>query len=327
MEIFFNQKLHKYTDENGFVYQSVTSLIEKFKNKFDAKFWLKAKGIELFYKENYGEELWYNILEDYKKEHKQNAWKVLVQDVEKEVQLPDLSPYMKKVSKEWKKKNDDSIITGNIKHDFFEKSINESLRIGFVAKPNISRAVTIRDILDGDYRNTANNIAYFKSWKNQYPRIYRTFCNYIERNFRIYSEIVAFSHLYKVCGTIDVPVLNFIDKTFYIDDWKTNEKELKDQAGYYKKENGVVTDRWIRTYETMKYPLNNLEQCDISTYTLQLSLYAFMVESITGFRCLGLTINHINSEGEKRIQVPYLKKEAKLMLDHKDDEDDTIFVI
>ena len=326
MNIFFNQELHKYTDINGFVYTPVTTLINKFNNEFDAKFWLKAKAVELFYIETYGDSFWYRLLNDYRTEHKQDAWKKLIADVEKEYDFPDLTPYMLKIQKKWKDKTNEAIDTGNEKHKFFEDSINKSLKIGIGKEENTFKAITVTDIFENRYRYLSNNTFYFKKWKDQYPKIYKAFINYVTNGYKIYSEIVTYSHLYKVCGTVDVPIFNFVNETFYIEDWKSNEKELKTEAGYYKKINGEVTNMWIRTYERMKYPLSNLEQCDINTYTLQLSLYAYMIEALTGFRCLGLVINHINSEGEKRIDIPYLKKEAKMMLTYKE-EDDTVFAI
>lgn len=85
-------------------------------------------------------------------------------------------------------------------------------------------------------------------------------------------------------------------KQAYIRDYKTSEQ--------------------IRTenkFQKMKAPLAHLDDCELSHYTIQLSLYAYILED-KGYEIMELGIDHFNTE----ITVPYLKKEVEnIILDYE----------
>lgn len=60
-EIIFNEKLHRYTNPEGFVYTSVTTLIGKYHPQFDENFWAKKKAKELGISESLVKLNWKNI--------------------------------------------------------------------------------------------------------------------------------------------------------------------------------------------------------------------------------------------------------------------------
>lgn len=109
--------------------------------------------------------------------------------------------------------------------------------------------------------------------------------------FRVYSET------YKLAGTIDL----FLDTDggFTLIDWKTND-QIKTSGGNYGE-----------TEATESLQNNNLQ-----LYTLQLSLYAYILEleyNVVG--CKELWIYHITNEGECiPISVPYQKEKIQEML-------------
>ena len=69
-----------------------------------------------------------------------------------------------------------------------------------------------------------------------------------------------------MCGQIDL--LSVFDNQIVIGDHKTN-KEIKRKSFYNKQ---------TKTSVKMKYPLNNLDDCDYWHYALQLSTYAWMIQ-------------------------------------------------
>ncbi len=68
----------------------------------------------------------------------------------------------------------------------------------------------------------------------------------------------------------------------------------------------------------MFYPINNLDNHMLNHYTLQLSIYAWMIQKLNpDFEIKLLRLLHIDGEGvETHYDVPYLKKEVEKMLKH-----------
>ena len=101
-----------------------------------------------------------------------------------------------------------------------------------------------------------------------------------------------------ISGTIDVLCIR--DDKFVIGDWKTNRGGLEFEAGYYKKDKtqkpNQLTNDWVAKKEFLLPPVNHLPNCNGSIYNLQLSMYAFMVESILGIPNAGLWLCHIDSD-------------------------------
>ena len=91
-------------------------------------------------------------------------------------------------------------------------------------------------------------------------------------------------------------------------DWKTN-KEIK-RRGFYnssKKKNVCL-----------KYPLNNIEDCNYNIYQLQLSLYAYMLQQLNpNFNIRSLKLVHIARNGKQTVyELKYLKEDVERMLKH-----------
>ena len=128
----------------------------------------------------------------------------------------------------------------------------------------------------------------------------------------IYPELILYSPFYKVCGTSDVVII-YPDKTFDVEDYKSN-KELKFES--FKKFNQVTLKK---EPVMMKSPVSHLQDCNGLHYTIQLSLYAFMLEQF-GYKCKSLTLRHMIQETdnwrEVPYTVPYLKKEVYTLLNH-----------
>lgn len=110
----------------------------------------------------------------------------------------------------------------------------------------------------------------------------------------------------KIAGQIDLLVKNGNEIT--ICDWKTN-KEIKTKGGF---------DTRTKQTAKMLYPLNKLEDCDLSHYNLQLSMYAWMVQKLNPeFIIKDLVLVHFDHNGKQTVyHLPYLKNEVEQMLRH-----------
>jgi len=110
----------------------------------------------------------------------------------------------------------------------------------------------------------------------------------------------------KVAGQIDLLIKD--GKDIYIYDYKSN-REIK-QKSYY--------NRNKRSYECMKFPLNHIMDCNLMHYTIQLSLYAYLLQQINPeFEIKTLKLIHIDHNNKETIyELEYLKKDVEKMLNH-----------
>ena len=77
-------------------------------------------------------------------------------------------------------------------------------------------------------------------------------------------------------------------------------------------------DRKTKSRTMMKFPLNNLMDCNYITYTLQLSTYAYMLQKLNpNFVIKKLIINHIDhSNNITEYECEYLKDDVERMIKH-----------
>ena len=110
-------------------------------------------------------------------------------------------------------------------------------------------------------------------------------------------------HLH-IAGQIDLLVKK--GNTFCIGDWKTNAK-IETKSFYNAKTKSSVK---------MKFPLNNLDDTNYWHYCLQLSTYAYIIESYNpDFSIEDLVLVHFDHEDNMTVyHLPYLKKEVERML-------------
>lgn len=108
----------------------------------------------------------------------------------------------------------------------------------------------------------------------------------------------------RIAGQIDLLIKDGNEIT--IIDYKTNLK--LDKVSYY--------NSYTKKYQMMKYPLHKLMDCNMMHYTLQLSLYAYLVQLINpDFVIKKLMIIHYDHDGKvTNYDIEYKKKEVELML-------------
>lgn len=116
----------------------------------------------------------------------------------------------------------------------------------------------------------------------------------------VYAEALVWNDQYQVAGLVDKLIKR--GKHIDIEDYKTNKK-LKFEGFRGAK---------------MKRPLSEFQDCNMSHYQLQLSLYAWMLQQV-GYHIGKLHIIHIpNRSTEKRIEVEYRPDAVELMLNDYD---------
>lgn len=183
------------------------------------------------------------------------------------------------IKAEYKRKRDESCARGTAIHEQFE--------LGFYGKKTF----------DFSRYNLPNLCGDFDCKQNYYK---------LDLQRGVYPELLLSCKFDNVLasGQIDLCVIDGTD--VYIVDHKTNA-EIK-MHSYF--------DTKRKTRVMMKAPLNNLEDCAWSHYCLQLSLYAYMIETLyPNLTIKELKINHIDhNDNVKILDVPYLKDDVKRML-------------
>jgi hypothetical protein len=285
--IYFNEKLHKYTDEFNNPYISVTTLVSKYHEEFDIE--SNARRCALAGQRG----------------NPKYAGKTIEQ-----------------IKNEWEKAKVDGCERGNIRHDYLEdivkrsngyKKIEGSLFIN-------DRIYTIPDILDNPSYGRVD-LDYFKSTglEDKYPTIYKAIESLVKAGYFIYSEIGVYNSDFLISGLIDILAIK--GKSFLIIDWKTNKAPIKFESGWWEKDrDGKLTGAFIENNKYFKYPLNVLKDSVGNHYTLQLSSYDYLTEQF-GLTCQGNILYHIRqvSTFEEKVEVvpiSYLKNEVYKLYNH-----------
>lgn len=259
VKLIFKEDGHKYNDTNGNDYISTTTILHSLAPAFDKKYWLKKKAKELGISE-------------------------------------------KRLEKQWQDITDEACTRGTKTHNGLEDGIKTSSMfksaVKYMIKDN-GEMITIADLPNINLNVKQLDIKEFiDATENKYPQVYDIFHYYTNAGYKIYAEIGAFLMDFLISGTIDVLCIR--DDKFVIGDWKTNRGGLKFEAGYYKKDRtqkpNQLTNDWVTKKEFLLPPVNHLPNCNGSIYNLQLSMYAFMVESILGIPNAGLWLCHIDSD-------------------------------
>lgn len=307
-ELSFDEPSHRYYDENDKTFLSVTQFLGQYEDPFDEYFWgmytaLKNNGKKVKPKPEDNAIVVDGKLVKVKHLHEDNIYKHW---------------YAETIAK-WKGINAEACHRGNMVHNFLEDSINQSKGVTTAVSDN-------HNIMPKGYRKdaieTVNDLD-LTDLQGQYPMVYDRLKQYIERDCIIYAEKRVKLDFAQLAGTIDVPIIKRDSNRFCILDWKTNKDEFKPTSGYMKKiqvgGQWIKSDIFVPTDDKFKYPVNHLPACKLYAYSLQLSLYAYIME-VWGYELVdkGLEIIHIRPGAEpKLIKIPYLKDEIELLIKHR----------
>lgn len=121
----------------------------------------------------------------------------------------------------------------------------------------------------------------------------------IDRFDKVLCEQLVWNEDFKISGLADLFYIHK-DGTFTVGDFKTNKRyRFGSQYG-----------------EWMLEPLDHLSVCEHSTYTMQLSIYAYLYEQMTGMKCRKLVIYYLNKDKFVAYHGNYMKAEVKELFKH-----------
>lgn len=189
------------------------------------------------------------------------------------------------VLNEWKKENEFSCIKGSCIH-----LKAQSLWMG-----------TNYEI---DY-NTINNNIDKNRLKKEYDIMSKQAINfyndYKDMYDMIQDEFIVWSKEFDIAGSIDGIMYNKYTQQCCILDFKSN-KDLQFESKYHKK---------------MKVPLHKLDDVNGQHYYIQLSIYKYLIEKYTDIKVdkTFIVYFNINADNYEIIEIPYLEKEVKEMLE------------
>lgn len=309
VNLIFDPVEHKYSDDTGLVYTSVTTVIGKYQKPFNTKYWSMYCAIRDLkisvksYKHEQGMTIkgrYYGINDLYaNKRYKEEAEAMVLK---------------------WKQITEEACNRGNEVHDFLEDNINLS-KDDIQGKSNADIQPLFGHTGHTDLIIKTKHDLTKTKIQERYPDIYFRLLAYINAGWTIYAEKKVYSTTYGIAGMIDVLLVR--GKKFIIMDWKTNKAKMRFRSGYYKKARGTdgkmfKTDEFVYTNDFLLYPLNNVYACKGMVYSLQLSLYAYIME-LWGRELFynGLEIFHIRPGLKPElVKIDYKRNEIKLMLEH-----------
>ena len=276
-DVKYSDEEHVYWDDDG-KYISVTTLIGKYCQPFDKDFWSAYKALEkLLGKEDFKMEK--KMLLETKKvdlKYYMDMYNISENDFNREQQ---------KVLDDWQKTNEEACERGT--------KIHADLENMFISK----KTTDLKKFgIGGKFEVNTN-----KSLENAN-------LNLLDIENGVFPEYLVYRKsndgVLKLAGQVDLLVKEGNNIT--IIDWKTNKKI--DEKSYYNQQ--------TKKYDMMKYPLNNLYDCNLLHYTMQLSTYAWMVQKLNPeFKIVGLKIIHYGHDGGvKEYDLNYLKDDVERML-------------
>lgn len=196
----------------------------------------------------------------------------------------------------------------NISKDEFNKAQQELLDLWDEEnRKSCERGTKIHLDIENSFYTKAKDISLQKfgiggkfECKKDYPELDLQYGAYPE--YLIYYE--SDDKVIRLAGQIDLIVKS--GNEIYLVDHKTNKK-IDQKSGY---------NSSTRSSVKMKYPLNNLPDCNFYHYTMQLSTYAWMLQKINpNFIIKDLILNHYDHNGKNTLyRCQYLKDEVEKML-------------
>ena len=139
--------------------------------------------------------------------------------------------------------------------------------------------------------------------QDDYGWLYKSYDKSVSYNIDSYKKVLCEKLLhdddYQVAGTADL-IYEHSNNEFTLGDFKTNKKfRFCSQFG-----------EWLLA------PVDHLQNCEFNTYTLQLSMYAYMYEKLTGKKCRKLVIFYLNGDRFTSYHCNYLKRDVEKLLEN-----------
>ena len=280
-EIGFIESTHKYVNIKHLdrKYTSVTTLIGKYHEEFDSEFWSSYKALEQLMGVEFER---MGVKKELLDKKKFDLAYLDTFDINYDLFIKTKEDILKS----YEQANKVAIVRGSNYHNakenqFYEKSSHQLKDYNFDL-----------DLLHGDFSCEKHNFDL-----NQDRAILPEYLMYYSTQDGILN----------IAGQADIIIKDGND--IYILDHKTNAKGIKTKAFF---------DTKKRKKQMMYYPINNMEDHMLNHYTLQLSLYAWILQRINPeFEIKLLRLLHIDGNNKETIyDLEYKKAEVEKMLKH-----------
>lgn len=280
-DLAFNDAEHKYFNVKypDRTYTSVTTLIGKYHEKFDSEFWSSYKALEQMMTP---EEFSQSGVKSRLLAKKQWSDSYIE---EQGFDMNDFLQVKKDILAGYDKTRDEACERGTNYHNakenrFYEKKEHSLLEYNF-GLPLSETFVCEKHNFDLNRENA------------------------VLPEYLVYFSTV--DEVLNLAGQIDVLIKR--GKEIYILDYKTNAKGIETKAYFNPK---------TRKTKKMFYPINHLDDTTLNHYTLQLSLYAYMLQRIDPeLEVKLLRICHVDGEGKETLMdLEYLKDDVEKLLKH-----------
>ncbi len=118
----------------------------------------------------------------------------------------------------------------------------------------------------------------------------------------IHSEVIVYSTELSIAGTVDILAKDNVTGEYGIIDWKTSKKI--ETSSYAQK---------MGTHRSTKHVMD----CNFYHYSLQLSLYRYILEEYYGLKIRNQLIAHLKDDRVNAIVTPYMREEIVEMLTYR----------
>jgi len=199
-------------------------------------------------------------------------------------------------------------------HNFFEKFDKEKIAKNLITKPKYE-GLTTEDLI-ADWDKSASDGTMIHKQLETYLENKRTrpkhlkgkqgvkwIKDILKPEWDVYTEVMVYSKELGISGMMDVLVYNPVDNKYAIVDWKTNKKIYTHAFGGRRGTRGSTA---------------NLEDCNFIHYSLQLSLYRYLLEEYYGLDVSSQVIVHLREADYKEYKCEYLKYSLIKMIKDKE---------
>jgi hypothetical protein len=283
MKVRFIEEGHKYITDGGSYYTSVTTVLGKYKEPFDAEYWSRYKAIERLYTEFRGASYWNTF--------KRKGVKTVVarfKAVCNDTELQIATEYRKQILNEWEYEKNIACQNGTVFHlAQEEKWLSE----------NDHR-------VEGVIYNTGN------AWKDNDPIAIEDLPD------GVYSELTLWNHYFEVAGQADIVYIETVNGKRYIDvdDYKTNKKI--DEESFRNSRTGKYQMMQKPINNLMDCNRQHYE-LQISTYAYFLECFGYTVRGLNFQHHENIgTKEKPEYRFRKDYPLDYRKKEVVKMLKH-----------
>ena len=122
----------------------------------------------------------------------------------------------------------------------------------------------------------------------------------VPKNCALLSEIIIYSKELKIAGMVDLLIFDPEDNSYTLVDWKTNKKI---NITSYKGKTGILS------------ATENVEDCNFNHYSLQLSLYRYILENYYDLTIKNQYLIHLTDSGINSMVCPYMEETLQKMLE------------